>query len=85
MSQFPPNRIITEGGDVSVQHSCVPEHHIARKIEDGGVIRKPKGHEIASLVNRLSSAARTYGQTQQLRCRISTLVNDFIDTLSDKK
>lgn len=33
-----------------------------------------KDHEIAKLVNDLTAVAREYGQTQQLRDRISQLV-----------
>lgn len=70
MSRFPPNRIITEGDDVSVQHSCGLEHHTTRKVEDGEVIRKPEGHEIASVVNRLSSAAMCNGWCRKTAKRI---------------
>ncbi len=33
-----------------------------------------KDHEIAQFVNELTKAAKTYGQTQQLRARIAEIV-----------
>lgn len=35
-----------------------------------------KDHEIAKLVNKLTEIAKTYGQTEQLRCRISEIILD---------
>ena len=38
-----------------------------------------KDHEIAKLVNTLTEIAKVYGQTQQLRSRISVAVTDAIN------
>lgn len=38
-----------------------------------------KDHEIAQLVNSLTSTAKTYGHTQQLREHISAAVIDFLE------
>lgn len=44
-----------------------------------------KDHEIRELVNRLTEAARTYGQTQQLRAHMSRIVNEALKDAESKR
>jgi hypothetical protein len=50
-----------------------PRVHLLRKDP-----RAPKDREIADFVNELRDVAEHYGQTQQLRERISRVVLDFL-------
>lgn len=83
MNNFPPNRNISFG-DVTKPYLLLqlgPQATPKTQPEAEQVIRKPKDHEISGLVNKLRATSKAFHHTDQLRERISTVINDFLGTL----